>query len=222
MSRKTTKQYSHKTSSREENDALYPRVVAGDESAIQEMILGNMALVAYKVSIYLEQFPHCAHLKEDLLSQGYLGLVTAVRGMVGVQYETPNPTGLMSQSIHYRLGELLDFESAIRIPQRTWIRKRNSGKTIKVPVKESSITGDHVLERDGCQDPRTMVDLIDELYGCCETDEEKEIIRLRMEGRGDDEVSTILGLPKTTTYMLRKGIYDRYLRRNPEMEREDD
>jgi hypothetical protein len=213
--------FKHAPATRESNDALLPRVVAGDAAAIEEMILANMAMVTKKVTTYLEQFPQCNHLKDDLLSQGYLGLVAGVKSMVGQKITDPNkevnPTGKMSQYIHYYLGEVLDVESAVRVPMRTWQRKRDNGHTIDVPTKESSITVEHVFQKEAAQDPRAVVDLLDEIYGCCENDTEKEIVRLRTEGRKDDEIATILELPKTTTYMMRRGIYQRFLERNPEI-----
>jgi hypothetical protein len=210
--------FNHPPATRESNDALYTRVVAGDEAAIEEMILSNMPMVTKKVADYLESYPQCNHLKEDMLSQGYVGLVKGVRAMVNQTTDKNlNPTGVMSKYIHYELGELFDLEAAIRVPQRTWLRKRRKGEEITVATKEFSMTVEDVLERDGTRDPRALVDLIDEIYGCCENDIEKEIIRLRMEGRGDNDIADILGLPKTTTYMMRRGIYARFLERNPEI-----
>lgn len=218
MSQKQTAvKFKHKPATRESNDALYTQVVAGDEAAIEEMVLANMAMVTKKVTAYLESFPQCNHLREDLLSQGYVGLVTGVRKMVGQSVPEPNPTGFISLYIHHALGEVFDLEATIRVPQRTWLRKRQEGATITVPTKEYSITSFNTFNRDGERDPRAIVDLTDEVYGCCENSIEKEIVRLRIEGHKDDEIATILGLPKTTTYMMRRGIYARFLERNPEI-----
>jgi hypothetical protein len=203
-----------------ENLALYPLVARGDAAAREKMILGNMALVASKVRSYLNQFSGCNYLKDDLLSQGFVGLVKGVNAMVGEEQPNPNPTGVMSKYIHYELGELLDYESTIRIPQRTFLRKKSNGDDITVPTKEASLTSHHTFEREAVQDPRTMTDLWDELMGCCENDTEQAIVKHRSEGRKDDEIASMLGLPKTTTYMMRRGIYARFLERNPEVKGE--
>lgn len=209
--------FSHAPASRETNDTLYPLVVAGNEKAIEEMILGNMALVTFKVAAYLQQFYQFSYLKDDMLSQGYLGLCMAVRSMVNNPVENPNPTGLISINIHYQIGELLDIEAAIRVPKRTWHRKNTNGQPLAVPKKEGSLTVEDTLQMAATEDPRAMTILMDELMGCCENDTEKELVKLRTEGRKDDEIAGLLGLPKTTTYMMRRGIYARFLERNPEV-----
>lgn len=212
--------FDYPPATRESNDALYPLVVAGNPKAREEMILSNMPMVTRKVTAYLQQFPQCKHLKDDLLSQGYVGLVTAVNNMVGGHIEEPNPTGFMSLHIHHEIGELLDYESAIRVPKRSFLRKKKADPDFEVPTKEASVDAQYTLERDGLVDPRSIVDLEDELEACCESDVEKQIVRHRREGRKDDEIATILGLPKSTTYVMRRGIYARFLERNPEIKGE--
>jgi DNA-directed RNA polymerase specialized sigma24 family protein len=216
----STTLFKHAPASRESNDALYPLVVAGNLKAREEMILSNMPMVTRKVSAYLFQFPQCKHLKDDLLSQGYVGLVTAVNNMVGGQVEEPNPTGFMSMWIHREIGELLDYESAIRVPKRSYLRKKKADAEFEVPTKEASIDADYTLDKDGDRDPRSMVDFFDEIIGCCETQIEEQIVKHRVEGRTDAEIAVILGLPKTTTYMMRRDVYDRFLERNPEIKGE--
>lgn len=215
--KKTTRYFDTPPATRESNNRLYPLVVAGDKSAREEMILSNMPMVTVKVRAYLSQFPHCAHLLEDLLSQGYVGLIEAVNSMVGKTAEDPNPTGFMSVYIHHAIGELMDYESAVRVPQRTFLRKKSNGQEIRVPTKEASIGAEHVFEREAQRDPRSLTDLTDEILdGCCENEVEKQIVALRADGRSDADIAAILGIPKTTTYMMRRGIYARFLERNPE------
>lgn len=209
--------FKHKPATAADNDRLYPKVVKGDKAAIEEMILGNMALVTNKVTSYLEQFPQCNHFKDDLISAGHLGLTEAVNKMVASDVTEPNPTGFISVYIQSAIGELMDREAGLRVPGRTYRRKKKKGTAMEVPVKEASIDADHVFQQEALQDPRAVVDLLDEIMGCCETPQEREIVRLRIEGRKDDEVADILGLPKTTAYMLRRGIFARFLERNPEM-----
>lgn len=216
----TTVFYNTPPATRESNDRLYPLVVAGNLAAREEMILSNMAMVTRKVGAYLDQFPQCSHLRDDLLAQGYVGLTEAVNNMVGQVCDDPNPTGLMSLHIHYSMGELLDYESAIRIPVRTFHRKKCNGNEPSVPTKEASICSEYVFEKEGQRDPRSLTDLKDEILGCCENDIEKQIVGLRANGRSDADIAAILGIPKTTTYMMRRGIYARFLERNPEIKGE--
>lgn len=202
---------------REMNDRLYPLVVAGNKAAREEMITANMALVTNKVQAYLVRFPQNSHLRDDLISQGFAGLTEAVNNMVGREVQDPNPTGFISQHIQHALGELMDTEATIRIPIRTYIRHKD---TMEPAAKEHSLTVQDVLDREGQQDPRAIVDLRDELEGCCECDLDRDIIRLREEGRSDETIATMLGIPKTTAYMMRRSLYARFLERNPEYQGE--
>ena len=210
------------------NEALYPRVVAGDALARTQMIEANMSLVTNKVQAYLSQHPEWNHLRDDLISEGFVGLTQGVNKMAGIAGEDDlnipvdvnNPTGLISTYIYHRLGDLIDKELGIRVPGRTFRRKRKAGEMVGVPVKESSLTVEDTLQEDALVDPRSMVDLQDELIGCCESPTEREIVRHRSEGRSDSDISDILGISKTTTYMMRRGIYARFLQRNPEYDGE--
>jgi len=100
------------------------------------------------------------------------------------------------------------------------MRRIETGKPLDRPEKEGPASIDDVLKRDGTRDPRSIVDLTDELMGCCESPAEREIVKHRQEGRSDAEIANILGIPKTTTYMMRRGIYARFLQRNPEYDGE--
>lgn len=201
---------------KELNDTLYHKVVSGDKVAIDKMISANMALVTFKVQSYLLHFPQYEYLRDDLQSQGFVALVEAVNKMVGSDVEQPNPTGFLSQHIHYALGELMDRETTIRVPKRTFLENKAAGKTIHRPEREGTVDFDVIRQQEAMIDPRDVVDLWDELDGCCENDWERSILRLREQGFSDADISQKLGIPKTTTYMMRRGIYERFLHRNPE------
>jgi hypothetical protein len=220
VKRRNKTRYASKVATRERNDELYPLVVAGNPAAREEMILSNMAMVARKVGMYVKQFPHAVNLTDDLMSQGYVGLVEAVNNMQGQKVDDPNPTGFMSMWIHREIGELLDFEAGIRVPKRSFLRKKKADTEFEVPIKEASLDAEYTLNKDGERDPRSMVDFLDELIGCCETEIEEQIVTHRIEGRTDAEIAAILGLPKTSTYMMRRDVFDRFLERNPEIKGE--
>ena len=60
------------------NNELYPAVVAGDAAAREAMILNNLGLVVTKANALICQVPGVAYLRDDLVSAGNIGLVTAV------------------------------------------------------------------------------------------------------------------------------------------------
>lgn len=212
------------TGNRELNDRLYPLVVAGDAAAREEMIQSNMPLVLVKVQSWLGSNPEWSHLRDDLLSQGFVGVTQAVNKManpdteddVAEPVENCNPTGYISLYIYHRLGELIDIEQGIRVPGRSLRRKLGDGSMTAAPVKESSLTVEDLLDAQGQQDPRSMIDLEDEINGCCETATERSIVEHRANGSSDEEIAAILGVSKTTVYMMRREIYARFLSRNQE------
>ena len=65
----------------EKNAALFERVAAGDAAAREEMIVGNMPLAVAKVESFLRCFPGVAHLRDDLTSAAFTGLIKAVNQM---------------------------------------------------------------------------------------------------------------------------------------------
>ena len=64
-----------------ENDAAYQRLVSGDESARNELIEGNMALVIHRVDAYLHRAPQMAYYRDDMISAGIVGLCEVVDRM---------------------------------------------------------------------------------------------------------------------------------------------
>ena len=61
----------------EDNDALYRRLVAGDDLA-NEMIEGNTGLVVFRVDAYLRTSPQMKYYRDDMISEGLAGLCKAV------------------------------------------------------------------------------------------------------------------------------------------------
>lgn len=205
-----------KSADKTNNDRLYLLVVAGDSAAKEEMIISNLSLVPVKVQSYLLHFPQCEHLRDDLISQGFVAVVEAVNNMIGNEIDEPNPTGYISQCIQYALGDLMDQEATVRVPKRTYLEHKAAGHEIHRPEREATVGFEDVLEREARTDPRSMVDLRDELAGCCECRWDKSILRLREQGYSDADIAQQLGIPKTTAYMMRRGIYARFLERNQE------
>jgi hypothetical protein len=208
---------------RARNNELYPLVALADRAAMDEMILLNMAMVKHTVKSFLGRNPSFGYLQQDLVSQATIGLVQAVNKMAGLEdedqsspkfnKEKPNPSSLIGTFIFYRLGELIDSENGLRVPGRTLRRKSKTG--FVVPVKEGTVEASYTLEKEGQTDPRTSVDLIDELEGCCETDQELQIMRQRIRGSDDPEIAEMFSIPRSTVNLIRRQIEQRFRERNP-------
>lgn len=199
------------TASREKNDILWPRVVAGEKSACDEMIQSNMSLVIDKVDSYIRSFPDLAYLRDDLISEGFVGLVYAVnKKMVGSSPrgdKKVNPTGYMSYWIAYHIGLVADKEAALGSCTKTVRRKRDDGRSlprhVPLPKNMESETYDDAGFR--------ILELKDEILGCCETEDDRVIVDLREKGYVDSEIAKTLNLPHTTVYVMRREIYRRFL-----------
>jgi hypothetical protein len=199
------------TGSRDKNDALYPRVVAGDLAACRQMIQSNMSLVIHKVDTYIHIYPDLAYLRDDLISEGFVGLVYAVnKKMCGKPMEgdkQPNATGYMSYWIQYHIGLVADKETSLGSSTKTVRRKRTDGDALPKHVALPKN-----LETETYDDPAIRVfELRDEILGCCETDDDRMIVEMREKGYVDGDIAKALNLPYTTVYLMRRDIYRRFL-----------
>lgn len=203
--------------SQEENDRLYPGVVARDEASINRMIEINMPLVIDKVDTYIACWPSVAHLRDDLIAEGFLGLTTAVRKMSEEgPKENANATGYISYWIHKSLGAVADSEQRVLgFSARTEKRRQDDGLSTFFPKEiansESTCALDFEIEY---ANPMAIPDLWDTIYACCESETDRTIVKMRSEDYNDQEIAERLGLPRTTTYMLRRAIYARFLQKS--------
>ena len=193
------------------NDELYALVALGDVDARERMIHANMGLVISEVDKFLGYMPKSRFLRDDLISEGLVGLVEAVNKMVADGFiDDANATALMSVCIQTHLGKLIEAEETIRIPTRTKKRKglQPPEKTIDIDLTQEE---PETPSRRFFYDPRRMDDLRQTLDACCENDTEREILRFRELGRVDREIAEELGIPLTTIFVMRRTLYARFL-----------
>jgi hypothetical protein len=200
-----------KANNRDKNDELYILLVTGDDAARRQMIEGNMGLVLNKVDHFLKSFPAADFLRDDLIAEGLLALAESVAKMAQQGYvDNPNPVNYICNNVQFAIGALVDEELQLQAPSRTQRHARNRGKDIKAPV-QVTVEPSHI---DAPQDPTSMSDLADLIDACCESQTERDIVRLRQESYTDQEISKQLGVPHSTTYVLRRGIYARFLEKS--------
>lgn len=196
------------TASREQNDLLYPAVVSGDEAAIDKMIRINMPFVLSKVESYILAYPDIEYLRDDMVGEGLQELVVAVRKMAEEPSEAPNPTGYISFRIQKAIGNVIAGEHGNGACTETVRKRRRSGEEFlrQVPMPDAL--------PEQSVDPTAMPELRDLLYASCETEIDRQIIDLRERGYRDSEIAGIIDTPLTTTYMLRRAIYARFLEKS--------
>jgi RNA polymerase sigma factor (sigma-70 family) len=198
----------------EENDVLSVAVVAGDKNAKRRMIEGNMPLVLSKVEAYLRCFPGAEHLRDDLVGEGMLGLCKGVDrleedGLIA----DAKPTGFLTSWIQRSIGEVIDREAGVGASLRTMRNRRKAGQQIVKQVVDDV----EDVRPDIVVDPMSMTDLRDLIEACCESDEERAIVRMREEQYpcgSDREIAAALNRPYSTVYMMRREIYRRFLEKS--------
>lgn len=161
----------------EDNTRLYPLVAAGDADARREMIEGNMSLVVAKVDKFLAELPHLVHLRDDLTSAGFIGLVEAISNMQ--RRKVRNPTSYVSIAINRSFRQLLKSESPIHVPPESRRLAKAEGKEIEVPTVSNKA-------HDPCRLPLAPqvqeVEARNLLDSCCKDRMERRILRLRERG----------------------------------------
>lgn len=70
-----------KSCTKKENEALLQRILEGDVEAKARFVEGNMAYVVMMVNAFLKSDPKFKHLRNDLISEGYLTLVKIVQSV---------------------------------------------------------------------------------------------------------------------------------------------
>ena len=207
------------SSDSERNERFYPRVMAGDEKAREEMIESNMPLVISKVESFIRRYPQLEYLRDDLHSAGFLGLVKAVNKMA--EHEEPlkvNPTGYISVAITNEFVKLATKEAVHSGIELADAPEIDMDLVDDVPEVSHSIPESVVDTKQSAA--IELFELRDLLQSCCESDKERALIRMREEGRSDREIAETLNMPRPSVQRLRKELEERFNQKCRELEEE--
>ena len=194
------------TDTRQRNDELHQRIAKGDKKARDQLIELNLPLATMKVDDYLACFPRLEYLRDDLIGDGQLALVDAANRLQSAG-KVKDATSYLRVAIQKAIGNVIDTElygkdrDARRQPDDASYNRQQLAKVCN---------SDHVIGELE-HDPRKEADLLELIVGCCESDEERAIVDLRRKGYVDAEIAKTLDIPLTTTYMLRRELYQRVL-----------
>lgn len=168
----------------EENETLAAKAREGDLQALEDLILGNIALVRYKTQRWISLYPHLEYLQGDMESEGLVGLVAAVNHIAKQpEPEKSNVTGFISVAITRKIGRFIAKEEVE--PKRT--------------LPPDWALADILVEPDTTE----FVDFVDSLYGACDSEEHRIILRMRAEGANETEIAAVLDCSQPTIcYML--------------------
>lgn len=186
----------------EETCRLVDKLRKNDTQELRDkIILGNARLVLFKAGAYVGFYRQTLHLKDDMVSAGFVGLINAVNFLADPEVShTESPSGLMSLFIHREIGQLIEKSNLITMPQRTKVR--NNLKEIKV---NSFSEHDYDLPHNNCSD-----DLREVIYNLTETEYERQILSLRESGFTDLEISQRIDLPPSTVNLIRRELFNQF------------
>lgn len=211
----------------ETNAAIYARLKSGDANARDELIENNIAFVHSKANLFLRERPYLLYLRDDLVSEGLIELTNAVDTMQanGVSDAT-NPTAYIGVALRAAFSRCADNEQSLA-PDRSQRRARQNGTMLDaprhVPMPEQRMPDDadgESIDSGKTQMSRTepaapdytaVFELREVIESCCETANEKTIIRLREEGYTDREIGDAVGMIPQTVSDTRAAIYARFL-----------
>ena len=176
--------------SRESNKTLQPLVAAGDDSARQRMIEANMRLVAYKVEQFLATRPQFEYMKDDLLSEGFVGLTKGVNWIR--DQAVADPTAYLAQCIRKHLLSAVEVADIVRAP-------RNKKRLVRQPIAGAAAYA-----------PDTQHEVLESIVDVCDDETERTIVSLRAEGYSDAEIAGRVGLSRSRVSTLRKEIAEKF------------
>lgn len=160
------------------------------------------AFVVSCLNKFLTENPTYRYLNDDLKGEGCLAAVKVSKRTL----DAP----LLAEHIREAFISCVNDDMTIRIPDRTLRRYKGTDKEIVPAEREGNAEWEHTAEQDGLRDPRTMVDLWDEILGACETKVDRTIVEMRRDGYKDKEIADHLGTKQSSVQYLRKKIDERF------------
>jgi len=196
----------------EDNAQLYPLVAAGDADARHRMIEGNMPLAISKVESFIGCFPEIAHLRDDLTSAAFVGLVKAVNKMAagkGPRKRAPSaPVDFIGMWINRELGRLVEDEATIRVPHTSKDRARSEGQAVTPPT----IVND-VPERCAVPSYQKDLEIRDLIEACCTKEADRRFIAMRRARYTLAAIADAFGVPTHTISNLQRKLKGRIRKR---------
>jgi DNA-directed RNA polymerase specialized sigma subunit len=186
------------------NSETYQRIIAGDASAQDELIEGNLGLVVAYVLRAINEFPKYRHLQEDINSEARLGLVLAVRN---IPRDIRDVTDYLSWAIRHAIGNFLDSEGVIPIPARTLQVARKEERELVKPRVASDVHEQEIATAN----PMDVLELREQIMSCAKNDLELRILELLELGNSPNDVAEQLNMAVYTVWLLRREIYERFL-----------
>ena len=205
----------------EKNFALSQRVAAGDATAREEMIVGNMPLAITNVESFIRCFPEVSHLRDDLTSAAFLGLTKAVNKMAAGKgprkTNVTAPVEFMGMWINRELGRLIEEETPIRVPHESSRLAKQQQQQQQEQQQDAQIVPPTVCnvipERFETPSYQKQLENRDLLESCCTCDEERTLLAMRLAGCTNAAISRAINKSEESARRLGKQLEARIKRK---------
>jgi len=170
----------------ERNEVLAKELLAGSQTARDEMIVINRPLVLATVKRILRSHPHCRQPKADLVGVGIVALVEAVDRLIA-------KGGLNSPVRNYLITAIRSKVNSELSGQSEYYSRHQH-----VPAYDS--LPEAVLS---AEDPQLLrMENAEVLYKRCKTERARRILTLYLEGHTPSEIAEAVGLSKKSIYQF--------------------
>jgi len=165
----------------ERNDELLEQYLAGSSEAGDLLITSNIGLVKATVRHVLRLWPNYRYLYDDLVGDGLFALTQVVRNLSALPEVSFK--NLVIGAVRLALFKVFERQEC-----------PHSGTFSNVEINSE----DPLLAVD-CRDFE-LLELHEFFVARCLCEQDREILRLYLEGYSLDETSTILSIPRRTVY----------------------
>jgi len=189
------------------NTELHQQACHGNADSKRALIEKNMPLVLDRVECFLRTNPKLSHLRDDLISEGFLGLTEAVETLCR-DASIEKPSGYLVAAIQNAFGRLVESEVMIYYSRFTAYRAKNTGRTLP---RQTTLSESGNLSRG-----ETGIDLVDAqdlLASCCQTERDQRFVALRLAGCSVEEIATEFGVTPRSVYRLADQLQSRVEKR---------
>ena len=193
-----------------EKEVLISRIRNGSVIAAQTAVMTHLVLALNIVGRYITALGSSSQ-SDELVSSAVDGLCCAVQKIAKREMNHNNLTGYVTEYMHRYISESIEHSPMVRVPARTKRDRRQKGLESSQPATRQLTEA--VIEKQFDKKLKQTTDLelkeiVDRLV---QSDLERSIIELRVEGRSDLEVANQLGMSNTTVYMIRRELQNRFL-----------
>lgn len=190
--------------------ALFQRVVDGDLSARNEIVLAAVPVVAAVAATFLRRRDiDNEALAEEMRSEGALSLLRLIDATTIAEGLPRSIIGVMTRRIHRACQAVLDNEPLIGFGHMM-AKYRRAGANVG-RVRSAACVGEDIddFAQPGSQH-ETAVDFAESLGNCCKSPADCLLVDLRIAGKCDAEIAVEFGCSEEAIRQRRKRIEARF------------